>query len=66
MSKKNTSVRLDNDTHSVLKAVAFWQGDTMGNIVKQSIKQYIKSRPELEDRVRLFLTAGYAANESTE
>jgi len=57
-SQQNTSVRLDGETHKVLKSVALWQGMTMGEIVELAVKQYVKDRPELEDRVRMMIEAG--------
>ena len=57
-SKQGTSVRLDNETHRLLKGVAFLRNESMSAIVRLTLRRYIQADVALQDRLALLSQAG--------
>lgn len=51
MASNGTSIRVDNDTHRLVKDIAFLQGETMTEVIEAAVKEYLGTRPDMQHRL---------------
>lgn len=52
-SKSGTSIRVDKDTHQLIKDIAYLQGESMAEVITVALEEYLFTRSALRERLGL-------------
>jgi predicted transcriptional regulator len=65
MAPETTSVRLDQDTHKTLRTIAYMTDDTMGRVVSNAVKEYVRNHSDVAIMLEVMDQAGVVMAEDT-
>ena len=63
MAPENASVRLDQDTHKTLRAIAYMTDDTMGRVVSNAVKEYVLNHSDVAVLLKVMSQAGVVTDD---